>query len=79
MLNLPDSGCARHQPRRMTLTGLAAALVSRLIFNLPPADAGHTYICEYGHTHCLTLQPRQGNVTSSPLQFGVAGNTPLNH
>ena len=79
MLKLIDSGCTKHQARPITLTGLAAALVGRLVLNLPPTAAGHTYICEHGHTHCLTLQPRQGNVTSSPPRFGVTGNMALNH
>jgi len=79
MLKFTDSGCAKHHPQHITLTGLAAALVGRLILNLPPTEAGHTYICELGHTHCLTLQLREGNVTSTPPRFGFTGNTALNH
>ena len=79
MLKLTDSGCAEHHARPITLTGLAAALVGRLVLNLPPTAAGHTYICEHGHTHCLTLQPREGNVTSIPPRFGVTANPALNH
>jgi hypothetical protein len=79
MLKLTDSGCAEHLPRPITLKGLAVALVGRLILNLPPNKAGHTYICEHGHTHCLTLQPRKGNVTSNSPQFGFTGNPALNH
>jgi hypothetical protein len=60
MLKLTDSGCAQHQPRDITLTGLAAALVGRLILNLPPTDAGHTFICEHGHTHCLGSSRAKG-------------------
>ena len=79
MLKLTDSGCAQHPPRHFTLTGLAAALVGRLTLNLPPTEAGHTYICEHGHTHCLMLQPRQGTMTTGPPRFGLTSNTPLNH
>jgi hypothetical protein len=79
MLKLTDSGCAKHHARPITLMGQAAALVGRLIVNLPPAAAGHTYICEYGHTHCLTLQPREGNVTSTPPRLGFTRNPALNH
>jgi hypothetical protein len=79
MLEFTDSGCAEHHARAITLTGLAAALVGRLILNLPPTVAGYSYICEHGHTHCLTLQPRPGDVTSNPPRFGVTGNTPLDH
>ena len=73
MLKLTDSGCAEHHARPITLKGLAAALVGRLVLNLPPTDAGYSYICEHGHTHCLSLQPRLGNVASSPPRFGVTG------
>jgi hypothetical protein len=79
MLKLIDSGCAEHHPRPITLTGQAAALVGRLVLNLTPTVAGHTYICEHGHTHCLTLQPREGNVTSTPPRVGFTGNPALNH
>ena len=79
MLKLIDSGCAQHHPRPITLTGLAEALVGRLILNLPPTKVGHSYICEHGHTHCLTLQSREGNVTSTPPRFGFTGNPAPNH
>ena len=79
MLKLIDSGCAEHHARPITLTGQAAALVGCLVLNLPPTEAGHTYICEHGHTHCLTLQPREGNMTTGPPQFGLTRNTPQNH
>jgi hypothetical protein len=79
MLKITDSGCEQHQPRHFTLTGLAAALVGRLISNLPPAEAGHTYICEHGHTQCLALQSGEVSVTPSPPRFGVTGHTALTH
>ena len=59
MLKLTDSGCAEHSPQQITFTGAAAALVARLILNLPPTGAGPTYICEQGHTHRLTLHQRE--------------------
>ena len=79
MLKLTDSGCAQHPPRHITFTGPAAALVGRLVLNLLPNAAGHAYICEHGHTHCLTLQPGEGTMTTGPAQFGLASNTVLNH
>jgi hypothetical protein len=79
MLKLIDSGCGQHPERHPTLTGLAAALVGRLILNLPLSDAGYTYICELGHTHCLTLQPRRGKVATDQPQLGLTGSTALNH
>ena len=78
MLKLTDSGCAQHPPRQITFTGPAAALVGRLVLNLLPTAAGHTYICEHGHTHDLTLQWREGTMTTGPARFGLASNTALN-
>jgi len=77
MLQLIDSGCAQHQAQPLTFTGLAAALVGRLILNLSPTAKGCSYICEHGHTHYLTLLPGEENVTSTPPRFGVTGNPPL--
>jgi hypothetical protein len=79
MLKVTDSGCAKHPPQHFTLTGLEAALVDRLTLNLPPTKTGNTYICEHGHTHCLTIQPGQGTMTTGPAQFGLASSTVLNH
>ena len=79
MFKLTDSGCRQHQARQIALTGAAAALVGRLILNLPPIEAGHTYICEHGHTHCLTLQPRDPKVSPSPLGLGYASDKACTH
>jgi hypothetical protein len=78
MLKLSDSGCAQHPQRHTTLTGLAATLVSHLIVNLPQTNVGHSYICEHGHTHCLTVQALPGNVAKSPPRLGLTGNTARN-
>ena len=79
MFKLMDSGCEQHQPRQIRLTDSTAAWVDRLILNLPPTDAGHTYICEHGHTHCLTRSPQEAARTASPLGLGYAGGTVLTH
>ena len=74
MLKLTDSGCGQHQAAAPGPHGrYAAALVGRLIFNLPLTDGGHHYICEHGHTHRLTLLQPQEHVTSSPPGRGCAG------
>jgi hypothetical protein len=75
MLKLTDSGCVVHLPQQLTLTGAASVLVARLILNLPPDDAGPTFICEHGHTHRLTLHPRQEDAASSFQGPGMAGGT----
>ena len=79
MLKLTDSGCGQHQARQIALTGAAAALVGRLIVNLPLTDGGHTYICEHGYTHCLTLQPRDQKVSSNPPGLGYASDKASTH
>jgi hypothetical protein len=79
MLKLMDSGCVQHPPQPIRLTGQTAALVDCLVLNLPRTEAGHTYICEYGHTHCLRLRPCEGNATSTPPRFGFTGSPPLHH
>jgi hypothetical protein len=65
MLQVTDSGCAQHHPRQIALRGATAAWVSNLILNLPLTDAGHTYICEHGCTHCLTFQMLRAKLASS--------------
>ena len=79
MLKLTDSGCGQHQARHIALTGATAALVGRLILNLPLTDGGHHYICEHGHTHCLTLQPRDKKISSSPPGLGYASDKASTH
>jgi hypothetical protein len=75
MLKFIDSGCRQHQAQHLALKGVTAALVGRLIFNLPLTDGGHHYICEHGHTHRLTLLHPQEQVSSSPPVRGCAGGT----
>ena len=79
MLKLTDSGCREHQARQIALAGAAAILVGQLIVNLPMTDGGHTYICEHGYTHCLTLQPRGKIVSSSPPKLGYARDKASTH
>ena len=55
MLTLTDSGCSYHPPQEHRFTDQTAVLVSRLVANLPENGGFHTYICEYGQTHCLIL------------------------
>ena len=77
MLKLADSGCAQHPPRHITLKGPAAALVGRLVLNLLPNAAGHSYICEHGHTHCLTLQRREESMATAKSRVGLTRNQSL--
>jgi hypothetical protein len=62
MLTLIDFGCGQHPRCQLTLTGSMAALVSNLVINLPLKGDYHTYICEYGHTHCLLLYPHEDDM-----------------
>jgi hypothetical protein len=63
MLSITDCGCDYHHPRKFSLTGLIAALMDRLVCNLPVSDQGYTYICEHGQTHCLILQSHATEIT----------------
>lgn len=73
MFKLTDSGCGQHSPQQITLTGAAAALVARLIFNLSPTGAGLTYICEHGHSHRLILYQLEEKMASSLPESGLSG------
>ena len=79
MLKLIDSGCGQHSPQQITVTGAAAALVARLILNLPPTIGGPTYICEHGHTHRLTFYQREERITSSGPGAELATGNPSFH
>jgi hypothetical protein len=79
MLKLIDSGCGQHQARQIAFTGITAALVGRLILNLPLTDGAPYYICEHGHTHRLTLHQGQEQVASGPPGRGRAGGTAPAH
>jgi hypothetical protein len=76
MLKLIDCGCGQHSPQQITFTGATAALVARLILNLPPVNGGPTYICEHGHTHRLTFYQREEKMTSSSPESEMASVTP---
>jgi hypothetical protein len=79
MFKLTDSGCRQHQPRHIALTGAAAALVRHLIINLPMTNGCHTYICEHGHAHCLTLQLRDQKVSANPPGLEYARDEATTH
>ena len=79
MSKLTDSGCREHPPRHIVLTGAAAALVDHLFVNLPMTADGHTYICEHGHTHHLTLEPCDKKVSSSQPALGDTSDKAVTH
>jgi hypothetical protein len=56
MVELSDSGCGQHPPRNFQLSDSIAQLVCQLVANLPAKGGWATFICEYGHTHCLKIQ-----------------------
>jgi hypothetical protein len=53
MVTVTDSGCHKHQPCQITLSGASAWMVERLIVNLPMDGGEFTYVCEHGHTHSV--------------------------
>jgi hypothetical protein len=79
MLKLFDSGCGRHHPRHIALTGGTAVWVNRLLLNLTPTETGHMYICEHGYTHCLSLQTRRAKSASTPPGLKFRGDKAAVH
>jgi hypothetical protein len=51
MLTITDFGCERHNRRQATLSGVEAAIMADVLYNLNNDGDFHTYICECGHTH----------------------------
>jgi hypothetical protein len=75
MIELLDSGCGQHPPRNFTLRDNIAGLVYQLVTNLPVKGNWSTYICEYGHTHSLKVQPGGGPArTRLAMRRPVGGN-----
>lgn len=59
MLMITDLGCDRHNPRRVTFSGVEAELVADVLYNLSNDGEFHTYICECGHTHRVSFKVQQ--------------------
>jgi hypothetical protein len=56
MLKLVDSGCQNHELLQFNLQGLATLVIMGVMSNLPQDGSYHTYTCEHGRTHRLSLQ-----------------------
>jgi hypothetical protein len=56
MLMLIDQGCTKHQGRQLAIDADAAELMRDLLYNLHRKGEFYTFICEHGHTHCLSIQ-----------------------
>jgi hypothetical protein len=59
MLMITDHGCDRHNPRHVALSGVEAALMTDVLYNLNNDGEFHTYICECGHTHRISFKVQQ--------------------
>jgi hypothetical protein len=55
MLTIIDRGCTKHQGRQLAMDAATAEFMQDLLFNLHRQGEFHTYICEHGHTHRLSL------------------------
>ncbi len=55
MLTITDFGCDRHNPRQATFSGIGAAIMADVLYNLNNDGEFHTYICECGHTHRISF------------------------
>jgi hypothetical protein len=58
MLKVTDFGCNDHNRHQLTLSGIEAELMQGLIYNLPKQGDFHTFICDHGNTHLISLQFR---------------------
>jgi hypothetical protein len=56
MLKIIDPGCHKHHWRQLTLSGFEAELMKDIVYNLPREGGFHTFVCEHGHTHHVSLQ-----------------------
>jgi hypothetical protein len=50
-----DQGCTKHQGRQLAIDAAAAELMRDLLYNLHQQGEFHTFICEHGHTHRLSI------------------------
>ena len=59
MLTITDLGCDRHNRRQATLSGVEAAIMADVLYNLTNDGDFHTYICECGHTHRISFNSQE--------------------
>ena len=55
MLKIIDLGCNKHNRRQFSLEGVGAEIMGDILSNLPKDRDSHTFVCEYGHTHCISF------------------------
>jgi hypothetical protein len=55
MLMIIDRGCVKHQGRQLAVDATAAEFMQDLLYNLHRQGEFHTFICEHGHTHRLSV------------------------
>ncbi len=55
MLMVTDFGCCRHVERHLKFFGPEAKVMENVVANLPAEGDCHTYICDYGYSHRLTM------------------------
>jgi hypothetical protein len=72
MLTITDSGCHKHQSRKITFEGSQATMMKNFVTNLPFNAGNYTYICKWGHTHQIILYPSQAKATSCLQRHGYA-------
>ena len=56
MLMIIDRGCIKHKGRRLAIDASMAEFMQDLLYNLHRQGEFHTFICEHGHTHYLSIQ-----------------------
>jgi hypothetical protein len=56
ILRVSDFGCPKHGSRELTLSGSEAELMEIIICNLQRAGEFHTFVCQQGYTHRLSVK-----------------------
>ncbi len=56
MLKITDPGCNQHDWNQVILFDPEAELIKDIIYNLPREGEYHTFICEHGYTHHISVQ-----------------------
>jgi hypothetical protein len=56
ILRVSDLGCPKHRSRELTLSGPEAELMEIIISNLQREGEFHTFVCQQGSTHRLSVK-----------------------
>jgi hypothetical protein len=73
MLKIIDLGCNKHNRRQFSLEGVGAEIMGDILSNLPKDRDSHTFVCEYGHTHCISFNIQEEKLFRLSAMFSGKG------